>query len=107
MDALSCCVLALSRVKGPGWVPKVSGSAADCLADLGPVPAPLLPLFKEPELSFTNICLASAYHQESNVEPTPHSSCLKSVGAISSSKGQCTGLIVPQVAPGDTKRHQA
>lgn len=100
-------ILALSRARGPGWVPRFSRSAEDCLADLGPMPAPLLPLFKEPELSFTNICLPSAYQQESNVKLTPHSSCLKSVGAISSSKGQCTGLIVPQAAPEDTKRHPA
>lgn len=96
-------ILALSRARGPGWVPRVSRSAEDCLADLGPMPAPPLPLFKEPELSFTNICLASAYHQESNVELTPRSSCLKSVCAVSSSKGQCAGLIVPQQHQGTLK----
>lgn len=43
-------------------------------------------LFKEPELSFTNICLGSVYYQESNVKLAPYSSpCLKFVGAISSS----------------------
>ena len=34
---------ALSRVWGLGWDPKVSGSATDCLADLGQIPAPPLP----------------------------------------------------------------
>lgn len=43
-------------------------------------------LFKDAELSFTNICLGSACHQKSNVELAPYSSpCLRSVGAISSS----------------------
>lgn len=51
-------------------------------------------LFKEPELSFTNICLGSAYHQESNVKLAPYSSsCLKFVGAISSSKGGAQGSL--------------
>lgn len=65
-------------------------------------------LFKEPELSFTNICLGSAYHLESNIELAPYSSpCLKSVGAISFSQGWCTGLVVLHAASGDTKRHHA
>lgn len=61
-------------------------------------------LFKELQLSFTNICLGSAYHQESNAELAPYSSpCLKFVGAISSYQGWCTGLIVLRAAPRDTK----
>lgn len=32
--------VALSGVRGLGWDPKVSGSAANCLADLGQIPAP-------------------------------------------------------------------
>lgn len=100
--------VALSRVWGLGWDPKLSRSAADCLADLGQVPAPPLPLFKEPELSFINICQGSAYRQESNVELAPYSSpCLKFVGAISSSQGWCAGLVVLRAASGDTKRHHA
>lgn len=36
-------LLVLSGARGQGRDPKVSGSATDCLADLGPAPAPLLP----------------------------------------------------------------
>lgn len=64
-------------------------------------------LFKETGLSFTNICLGDAYHQESNVELAPHCSALKPEGVISSLKGQRTGLAVLWAAPGDTKRHHA
>ena len=102
---------ALSRVWGLGWVGTQRSLDLPQIVwlTLGrslPLRFPFL--FKEPELSFTNICLGSAYHQESNVELAPYSSpCLKFVGAVSSSQGWCTGLVVLRAAPGNTKRHRA